>query len=180
MRRKIFIDCGFYIGNAIKIYQEEGVIDESWKVYAFEPYPKKNMNALLEARLPLKVDLIEKAVWLEDGESPFVIKGREDAHHINYEGQEERDKIVTAHTINFSKFVDELPETYIICSMDIEGAEFWVLEQMLKDNSIDKIDILDIEFHHRLLHGYTEKSAEQLIKKIEARGVEVRLKVPLI
>ena len=63
--------------------------------------------------------------------------------------------------------------------MDIEGAEFAVLEKMLKENTIDKINILDIEFHHRLMNDKTPDDARELIRQIKERGVKIKLKVGL-
>lgn len=177
--KRIFLDCGFYIGNATKMYQDKGLIDKSWTVYAFEPHPRKDTEAVLEARLPIKVQLIEKAVWTKDGEAGFLLKGREDAHHMDYDGPSEGDKQVTCETIDLSKFVDELPEAFIVCSMDIEGAEFAILEKMLADNTISKINVLDIEFHHRLMNDYTLEDSQKLIDKLILKTA-VRLKEPLL
>lgn len=160
----IFIDCGFYVGNALKIYQDAGIVDDTWMIYAFEPNPN----------IPVPAFVVRAAAWTEDGEVGFKIQGREDAARVDPEAELE------VRAIDLSKFVADLPEDdYIICSMDIEGAEFPVLRKMLKDHTIDRINILDIEFHHRLMLEETPEDAEKLINEIEARGVKVKLKVSL-
>jgi len=175
----IFLDCGFYVGNALKRYQEAGTVDESWTIYAFEPYPLEKVDAMLEARLPLKVILIKKAVWTEDGEIGLNTKQLENASYVvGTRGEEVGDK--TVETINFSKFVMELPQNAVImCSMDIEGAEFAVLRKMITEGTIDRIKVLDIEFHHRLTPLYSIDDSRELISEIGARGVDVRLKEAL-
>lgn len=177
--KKIFLDCGFYAGGAMKHYQEQDIIDKSWTIYAFEPYPREDIKNLLEARLPLKVNLIQKAAWINDDGIDFVLKGREDAHHLWFDGADQGETITHVDTIDFPEFVANLPEAYIICNMDIEGSEFRVLEQMLKDGSIMRLDELDVEFHHRLLNEYDEEDSQKLIDRILARGVKLRLRVPL-
>jgi hypothetical protein len=51
---------------------------------------------------------------------------------------------------------------------------------MLKDGTIDKINLLEVEFHHRPRLDKTEVDAQELIDRIEERGVEVKLKEKLI
>ena len=164
----IFLDCGAYVGRALQRYQDEGVVDDTWIIYSFEPNPRiKGKN------------LIRKAVWIEDGTVLFQISGREDSGSVEgTAGHADPEKIMV-ESFNFSKFVDNLPDEFIICSMDIEGAEFPVLDKMLKEHTINGIDLLDIEFHHRLVEDKTAADAERLIKQITERGVKVRLKVPI-
>jgi FkbM family methyltransferase len=173
--RKIFLDCGLYDGIAIKQY----VYDGSWEVRSFEP---NKVKAAVIASLP-GLELIPKAVWIEDGTVDFIQdKYREDAARIPHPGEvpEKRPKKVEA--IDFSKFVSGLPRTaYIVCSMDIEGAEFAVLRKMIDDKTIGYFDILDVEFHHRHMTDPAayEAIARSLLKEIESFGVRIRLKVPL-
>lgn len=174
----IFLDCGFYVGGALKKYVDKGIVDNTWMIYAFEPNPELGVDQRVKDH-ELDIKLIKKAVWTRDGRTMFHIGGRNDAASIaGTSGHAEyREKRVS--TIDFPRFVAELPEAYVICSMDIEGAEFVVLEKMLEDGSIDKIKILDIEFHHRLMSDYTDTDARRLIRKIRARGISVKLKVKL-
>lgn len=173
----IFLDAGFYAGVALKQYIEAGVVDESWAVYGFEANPELDIN--LEQFLPVKVNLIKKAVWTNNRKVKFHISGREDSAGIaNLTGHTEP-KEVEVPAINFSKFVADLPEAYIICSMDIEGSEYPVLEKMLKNDTVDRINELDIEFHHRFAPDKTEEDSQKLIDKLEAKGIKIKLKIPL-
>ena len=177
LKNKIYIDAGFYRGVTLRRYVNEGIIDKSWTIYVFEP----NLDLEVEQRIKkdfkdLPVTLIEKAVWTEDGEVKFHISGREDSASIKGTSGHTDPKEITVPSIDFSKFVAELPEGYIVCSMDIEGSEFYVLEKMLEEHTIDKINLLEIEFHHRLTKEFTPDDARSLIVRIEERGVEVKLK----
>lgn len=174
-----FIDCGFYIGNALKIYIENGVVDESWAVYAFEANPDIDVKAAVKP-FPMPIKMSRKAVWVKDGRTTFHISGRHDAAGIADLTGHSNPKEVKVSTIDFSRFIAELPDpSYIICSMDIEGAEFQVLEKMLAEGTIDRISILDIEFHHRFMVDYESADAEKLIRAIRKRGVKVKLKVAI-
>lgn len=175
--KSIYIDCGFYAGNALKKYINKGVVDKSWTIYAFEPNPALDVETMMES-IPLKIMLFKEAVWIKGEELIFHISGRHDAAGIaDLTGHTDPTE-VTVQAMDFPKFVAGLPQVDI-CSMDIEGAEFQVLEKMMEDGSIDKIKILDIEFHHRFMNDYNDKDADRLIRKLRKRGLSVRLKVPI-
>lgn len=172
--RKIFLDCGYYAGKALEYYAP--FMDETWEVYAFEPNTKLNVEETIK-RFPFKIKWIKKAVWIEDGEVSFITDARDDAHYIrNTRVTRRRGRKVPC--IDFSKFVARLPDTTIACSMDIEGSEFSVLEKMLKDGTVQKLSLLDIEFHHRFMDK-TPADADSLRRRLEGEGVLVKLKIPL-
>lgn len=173
---RIFIDVGYYAGKALDYYAP--LMDDSWTVYVFEP----NINLdVLESvkRFPFAVKWIPKAVWTEDGEIEFRLTGRNDASHID-SIRESTDRKVTVPCVDFSKFVANLPEDVtIICSFDGEGAEFPVLRKMLEDKTAQRISLLDIEFHHRLLSNEDAASASLLRRELEGEGVLVKLKLEI-
>lgn len=168
MKNKIFLDCGQFDGVAIEQY----CVDDSWEIFSFEPDPKPLPH------LPA-LTLIEKAVWTEDGEVSFSLDPKKQASHITgIAGTDFEDKKIVP-SIDFSKFVANLPDGYIVCSMDCEGVEFSVLRKMIKDGTITRIDVLDIEFHHRMMNDEDDESARKLTQELWELGVVVRLKVVL-
>lgn len=174
----IYIDCGFYDGSTLKRYIKSGVINEDWTIYAFDPNPDLDMKTYLKS-IPLKFRVLKRAVWTKNGRVKFAVSARSNASSVVGTAIHAPDHQVTVTSIDFSEFVRELPDEYTICSMDIEGAEFPVLEKMLEDGTISKIDLLDIEFHHRFLTDYTINNARDLLDKIRKQGVQVELKIPL-
>lgn len=171
---KIFLDCGYYIGKAIEYYAP--FMDEDWVVYAFEPYTDLDVEKT-SARFPFKVNWVKKAVWTHDGETEFRIGGRNDASHIDTI-RTSTDPLKTVECIDFSRFVGELPEgATIVCSMDIEGAEFAVLEKMLAEKTAQRLALLDIEFHHRLMLDRDADDVSRIRRALEGEGVLVKLKV---
>lgn len=173
---KIFIDAGYYIGKALDYYAP--LMDDSWTVYVFEPNEELGVEESIK-RFPFKVNWIKKAVWIEDGEVEFRLGGRNDASHID-SIRESTDRKITVPCIDFSKFVAELPaDATIVCSFDAEGAEFPVFRKMIKDKTAQRISVLDIEFHHRLLTTEDEASASLLRRELEGEGVLVKLKLEM-
>lgn len=173
----IYLDCGFYAGGALKKYMDKGLVDENTTIYAFEPNPDFDFDESVK-KYPVKIKKIKKACWIRNGKVGFMASGYDSAAHIKGTTSTAEAKRLNVPAINFSKFVEDLPDEPIICSMDIEGAEFAVLEKMLEDDTIDKIDILDIEFHHRFMASKESFDAEELLIKLMERTA-VRLKVPL-
>jgi FkbM family methyltransferase len=171
---KIFLDCGYYKGKALEYYAP--LMDESWTVYAFEPNIELDVAETIK-RFPFEVQWIKKAVWIEDGTISYRIAGREDACHID--GLHPSvDKQVDVPCIDFSSFVANLPEgSTIVCSMDIEGAEFNVLKKMLVDGTASRLSLLDIEFHHRLIEEKSADDASALRIALEGEEVLVKLKL---
>lgn len=171
---KTFIDAGYYVGRALDYYAP--LMDETWKVYAFEPNSDLKLDA---SRFPFKVEFIKKAVWIEDGELDFVLGGRDDASYISEIHHEAVPEVaIKVPCIDFSRFVRELPEGVIVCSMDAEGAEFPVLQKMLDEGTASRLALLDIEFHHRIT-GRDTQEASQLRIALESAGVMVKTKVDL-
>lgn len=171
---KVFLDCGYYAGKALEYYAP--LMDESWTVYAFEPNPNINADETIK-RFPFKVNLIKKAVWTDDTELKFRVTSREDASHLS-EVRTSQDEEITVEALDFSKFVAGLPEdATIICSMDIEGSEYPVLRKMLKESTVQRISLLDIEFHDRLLLEEDAATSSLLRRTLESEGVLVKLKI---
>jgi FkbM family methyltransferase len=173
---KIFLDCGYYVGKALEYYAP--FLDDSWIVYVFEPNTNLDVEESLK-RFPFKTNWVKKAVWTDDGTVEFRLTGRNDASHID-SIRTSTDKKIEVPCFDFSKFVANLPEdTTIVCSMDIEGAEFPVLRKMIDDGTAQRIALLDIEFHHRLLLETDEADASSLRRELETLGVLVKLKLEI-
>lgn len=176
---KIFLDCGFYHGMALRWYIDQGIVDSSWEVYVFEPNVTIDVKALSHD-LPVKLKVKRQAVWTKREKVTFHLAERNNASYIKGMASHATAHEVQVQAINFSNFVSKLPEdAYIICSMDIEGAEFPVLKRMLADDTARRIKLLDVEFHHRFMPEYSQEDAQRLIGGLEDCGVEVKLKVPL-
>lgn len=173
--KRIFIDVGYYVGKALDYYAP--LMDETWDVYVFEPNLELDVEESLK-RFPFKATWIKAAAWTEDGEVEFRLGGRDDASHIDTI-RASTDRKVTVPCIDFSKFVRNLPEASIICSFDGEGAEYPVLRKMLAEGTAKRLNVLDIEFHHRLIPEEDAASSSLLRRSLEAEGILVKLKLEM-
>lgn len=170
----IYIDCGFYVGKALEYYAP--FMDKDTELHIFEPNPKVDVVKSME-RFPFKkMTWHKEAVWIKDGTAMFNVEERADAARLQ-QVRRSLGQSVKVKTIDFSKFIADLPEDKIICSMDIEGAEYPVLRKMIDDDTAKRLTLLDIEFHDRLIKNEDEASSAALRRRLEAQGVLVKLKI---
>ena len=110
------------------------------------------------------IEYYNKAVWIEDTVLKFRKQGYKDNKLIGFGSKIECVKkeynpsnciykIDNVEAINFSNFLMNLkskyPNTSIYIKMDIEGAEFEVIEHLIKTGAINLIKELYCECHAR-------------------------------
>jgi len=144
--KKVFIDCGFYKGKRTVLFKQSSMYSSDFVLYAFDPITK-----------PYKVkrvdpDIIfhQKACWTYDGEIDFFAssryKSKPSSIFVNPKG---KSTLMRSPCIDFSKWIlDNFQKNdYIVLKMDIEGAEYEVLPKMLKDGSMEYVNLAFVEFH---------------------------------
>lgn len=83
------------------------------------------------------------------------------------------DKTIDVKCIDFSKYLQDniSDEDYVICKMDIEGAEYDVLGKLIDDNTINLIDKIYIEWHNHLLKS--NYNTQMFIDEMRSRNIKV-------
>ena len=78
-----------------------------------------------------------------------------------------------------SKFIKEnfLKEDFIVLKLDIEGAEFEVLKDMIDTGSIKYVDELYVEFHEWAMKSKSLLSKYKLILSLLANNWRLKLTV---
>tara|TARA_R110000737_G_scaffold12093_1_gene28028 strand:+ start:1525 stop:2103 length:579 start_codon:yes stop_codon:yes gene_type:complete len=187
--KKVFLDCGSNMGQGLhSIYNSQGM-DYAWHIYCFEIM--EEVSSLLEERDLFKshpnIQLIKKAVWVEDGTLPLTLdheKGISDfggATNImgdnwiqpNYLKHEIVKNAREVETINFSKFLSDnfTKDDFLVVKLDIEGAEYEVLEKLIADNTLGLINVLYVEWHN---HLRVNKCDENFLREqINNQGIEL-------
>lgn len=166
---KIYVDCGT---NHFKYFQQFYVDNDDYDQYhLFEP-DKELYEHILERLSTFsgkeKVFLYNKAVWTKNGQvnffnSRFVRPPKQDKHYdtpifIEKEGSTiiegklsgnvNYDNPISVECIDLYEFITKLNADSIYLKMDIEGAEYDILETFLEKGYPNNIDILKVEFHH--------------------------------
>ncbi len=187
--RKVFLDCGSNQGQGLhSIYKSRGM-DDTWDIVCFEIM--EEVSSLLKEKPLYKnhpsIQLINKAVWISEGKLALTLdheKGIDDfGGATNILGDNwlqpdyiKHDIIKNARqvdSIDFSKFLLEnvSEEDHVVVKLDIEGAEYEVLDKLIKDNTINLINVLYVEWHN---HLRVEKFNESYLRReIESRGIEL-------
>lgn len=142
-RRRIFIDLGAYNGCSVRKFTH---YCERFEVYSFEP------NPIFQQRLQqLPCIYIPKAAWIFNGQIDFYLD------QVDYDGSSLFEnkinladkKKIKVDCIDFSGWLKSTfrSEDFIILKMDIEGAEYAVIEKMAQDGVLSYVKELFVEFH---------------------------------
>ena len=165
---KIFLDCGANNGCSLQLFTKVYVDYKDFIVYSFECsnqfYEKliQNGNAIgFKEFHPVK-----KAVWISDGMK-------------KYDGWQLIDTSTTddgsgVKSLDFSKFLTEnfSKDDYIILKMDIEGAEYKVVDKMFNDGTLSCINEFYGELHGQK-KGYTEDDNVKLLSQLSQFGLNL-------
>lgn len=171
---KVFIDCGGYQGQSVIYFLHTFPDAKEFIIHTFEP--EKDCWKYYEG---LPTILHKEAVWDKDGEAVFyqakyrqgstMVEGKQSGR-IDYEHP------IKIPCIDFSKWLisNFKKDDYIIVKMNIEGAEYRVLNKMLDDGSMEYVKELYIKFHSRKISTILFAGDRPLQKRITDRGVEIK------
>lgn len=166
--RKVYIDCGAWKGASINFFRKMVPRALKYETYAFEC--KKDFVTVLNNCNQVKV--IPKAVWVYDGMLDFYLGEDESTPSSSVirekrTGQLDIDHPQQVECIDFSQWIlnNFSPEDYVIVKMNIEGAEYNVLDKMIRDDSIKCVSKLFVSFHWNKI-GMDEKEHKKLVEKL--------------
>jgi FkbM family methyltransferase len=179
--RKIFLDCGGHKGGTIKTFRRTTLWEDGYEIYSFEPVPRlagKYQNRVVENET-----YFNKAVWIEDGTIDFYVDKKQNSegcsvHKHKKTGGLDKDNPITVECMDFSKWLMETfdKDDYILLHMDIEGAEYEVLNKMIDDGSIEYCDAFHIEFHQKKI-DYPIEEHNELVEQLKPYAPFVKFKL---
>ncbi|WDR02533.1 FkbM family methyltransferase [Devosia algicola] len=144
--RSLYIDIGANIGDTIAEQMAAATVDHCW---AIEPNP--TLCAALRQRFDgQRVDIIEMAAWTAAGVMPLylgdpvsstLLEGKVTLENypqyaITYDQSVEVQTLDLAQWLRTNVGADD----NVIVKMDIEGAEYQVLQHLLDNGAIDLVD----------------------------------------
>jgi len=166
----IYIDCGAFIGDTVdcEMYFD---FKADYKI-AFEANEK-----LIPYLNKKEFDEVHnKVVWIREE----LISFYQDQSKLPLGSTVKKSKTtgilkeIKVEAIDFSDFIDLYKEDNVLVKMDIEGAEFDVLEKMIEDNTIIGVDRLYVEFHPNKVPEYTTTYKNELIDRIKSLNVDIK------
>ena len=179
--RKIFLDCGAWNGCSVrhfrKYYPE---CAEDYEFFCFEPDPA-NLEYLRDVP---NVNVIEKAVSVEDGEKKFYLGDYTESGSLfknKTTGGVDPNKFITVHTIDLPRFIKDnfmKDDDFIILKLNVEGAEYDILEAMEKINMLVWIDVYFIQWHWNKLRGFPKQRHDRVSKLVTSHPWQAMLDDP--
>jgi FkbM family methyltransferase len=159
--RKIFLDCGAHDGCSVEMFINSHDDSKDYEIYSFE-CDELRFKQLSAKGIELGVSKfypIKKAVWISDGKKIF--DGWQLTDTVN------SDDNAGIESIDLSKFILDnfSKDDYIVLKMDIEGAEYKVIDKMDKDGSLSYISKIYGELHGPK-KGYSIEDNNNLLNKV--------------
>lgn len=148
--RKLFIDCGGHDGcSAIKFLDAH----PEFECITFEPN-----SALRKYYRLIPTRLVESAISTYDGTVPLLVDTVDGdgstilpIKKVDATGTFENSQCpqVSVPCVDLDAFIrnNTSGTDYVVLKLDIEGAEYAVLEKLLKDGTISRVSELFVEFH---------------------------------
>jgi FkbM family methyltransferase len=188
--KKIHLDLGTHYGQGLNEFIRMLNIDKSWKIYSFEANPITyqkflQSNTFEIATNNFDVSFQNKAVYTRNGKITFNLEHPDGMAStlINLNEWKPYDTTlynnyhtsVDVECIDLSELVNSFDESEITCKMDIEGAEFDILDNMINNKSIHKIKTLWVEFHNNIFADkelYTNKK-NNIISYLNNNNIEI-------
>jgi FkbM family methyltransferase len=143
-----------------------------WNIVAFECNPD------LASRLSATTDatVLNQAMWTNSGSLEFFLTQETTCSSVFRDagmGKLEKRR-VEVPSIDFAAWLRDntRPDDFVVLKLDVEGAEYPIIDHLLKGDAAGRIDILFIEFHNAWVNIPKERD-ESLLRQLRARGIRV-------
>jgi FkbM family methyltransferase len=152
-----YLDLGAHDGDSIRqmIRRFPSITD----VHAFEPSPGYDDKwKVLQDEFPeVRIHFLRSAAWLYDGH--IVLNVYPDiAHWVGLSNtilpQNRHFGVgvkLTVPCLDFSRWLANLQQENVLLKLDVEGAEYDLLDKLIADGTISKVGKLYVEFHDWLM-----------------------------
>jgi FkbM family methyltransferase len=178
--REVFVDCG---SNTCKVLAERIERGLESEFFAFEPQPElvACVEEVRSGHPGTPIHFSNKAVWVRDGTMDFYLatewgpnhRGGSTllAGHVKNAAKVDYSHPIAVGCIDFSRWLRRnfSRRDHLVVKMDIEGAEYPVLEKMIADGTIDYINELIVEFHWQMNEDLSQERHDALRAALDER-----------
>lgn len=162
--RKVFVDLGAHNGTTAQVWlglskrtcwaSRFGPADHTgYEVHAFEPSEGAFAKLKKFADEMPSVHAYNACAWLHDGKIKFSSDEKEGQCNViaDLASKGAKRPVIEKPCIDFPAWLRKnvKPEDHVALKMNIEGAEYDLLEAMFADDSIALVDELYVSFHHK-------------------------------
>lgn len=166
---RVYIDCGAYTGDTVDCEKLFGF--KADKKIAFEA----NQKLIKQVEAAGYDKVYNKAVWVNDDRITFWQDQSKEPLGSTVKKSKTTGVLtpVFVDAVDFSEWLKDYLMDEVLIKLDIEGAEFDILEKMIKDKTILIANKIYVEFHPNKVPEYTTTDKLELIAKIKALGVDI-------
>jgi FkbM family methyltransferase len=173
---KIFIDCGANMGQSVDNFIEKWTDCKDYTILSYEANPR--LASYFDRFANLKnFKFKQEAIWIYDGVIDFYLcnSGNASSSIIGTKLTGNLDKHpTTVKCVDIDRIIRQYSkEDSVLLKIDIEGAEYELLEYMLAKNTFELVDRLYIEFHNGKVHKTKEDDKYLLDKLNEYPNLQV-------
>lgn len=153
--RKIFIDAGAHAGESISVFLDEHPALAGSTVYLFEPNPEyAAVLKEMESHSNYQIIYRPEAVWTKNEELSFYIANDQWGDYGSTLLADKKEKLaldrpLKVKAIDFAEFLKSnvSADDYVVVKLDIEGAEYQVIEHLIRTGTINLVNELRVEWH---------------------------------
>lgn len=162
---KYFIDCGAHCGESILMAKQRFGSDTI--VISFEPVPGLAKQLQNIHKDNPTVSIQNSAVWISNDVKKFHLSEQytDGSSLLTSLNALREDHYIEIPCFDLSSWIKETfsDEDYIILKLDIEGAEYEVLNKMIEDGTVNMIKEFWGEWHHEKIQ---DQRTLELSKKV--------------
>jgi len=140
----------FDIGGYFGVFSDQIIAKYNPTIYIFEPiseYAKVLMSKYFDNN---KVKVIEKGVWTETTTKDIQITGESSSLDV-FDNRKTGVKLEQIKLMSISEILTKYSINRIdLCSMNIEGSEYDLLDYMLERGLFKNINTLQVQFHQNV------------------------------
>jgi len=191
--RKFLLDGGTHLGQGLKQIMRKHQADSSWQIHTWEANPytytrfmQKNTQNFVQSHnqalsdhdghITLNVETAETKYQkgpapIGQGSSILDLKRWQSGPHIGvFEEQ------VTVPCVDFANWIKNNCKSndLIVCKLDIEGAEYSVLDRMIELDVLHWIDYLYVEWHASMINDQELMQKEQVLRTM-IQSLDIKL-----
>ncbi|KAI8483689.1 hypothetical protein Bbelb_386270 [Branchiostoma belcheri] len=192
--RKILLDCGANVASTVQLFRETYPDGQDFIIHSFEiderlapffaPYPNHVLHSPTGvANKDGNMTAYSELVWSPDkglnngkdmqwgGGSLFAYE--DEKKDTETGGKRKLSHHRTVPTVDLSRWIQEntAVEDYVIFKLDVEGAEYDILQKMLEDGTFKWVDKYYGEFHSwQPVTGWDKKKKDQLVSDVQKKG----------
>jgi len=178
--KKIILDCGSHLGESVRKFRNM-FLDDICEYYMFEPntflFEQINNNLEFENckkfnnAVSNKNEIVKFWGCTKNKNS---VGSTLEKSKANWDNIAENDYI-EIQTIDLSKFIQDnfSKEDYIILKLDVEGAEYNILDRLFETNVIEYINEFYCEFHSQWLSPDFIQREQNIKEKLKEINLQI-------